>query len=117
MAMKRDSQRRVLSKWEEAMMHEQKMMEIRAAIPKRKRHKQRVKAAKKAVKEFLVFTGIGIALWLAFLYALISDDTYYEQQPEPRMIQAIDGDYYYPADQYESYLREREAYKEQENED
>lgn len=30
----RDSQRRVLSKWEEAMMHEQKMMEIRAAIPK-----------------------------------------------------------------------------------
>ena len=76
-----------------------------------------MKAAKKAVKEFLVATGIGIALWLAFLYALISDDTYYEPQPEPRMIQAIDGDYYYPADQYEDYLEEREVCKEQENED
>lgn len=115
--MKRDLQQPALSRLEEAMIHRRKMTEIRTAMEKRKRHKQRVKAAKKAVKEFLAATGIGIALWLAFLYALISDDTYYEQQPEPRMIQAIDGDYYYSADQYESYLREREAYKEQENED
>lgn len=115
--MKRDLQQPALSRLEEAMIHRRKMTEIRTAMEKRKRHKQRVKAVKKAVKEFLVATGIGIALWLAFLYALISDDTYYEQQPEPRMIQAIDGDYYYLADQYESYLREREAYKEQENED
>lgn len=115
--MKGDLQRPALSRLEEAMIHRRKMAEIRTAMEKRKQHKERVKAAQKAVKEFLVATGIGIALWLAFLYALISDDTYYEQQPEPRMIQAIDGEYYYPADQYESYLREREAYKEQENED
>ena len=116
MAMKRDSQRRVLSKWEEAMMHEQKMMEIRAAIPKRKQHRQRVEAAKKAVKEFLVLTGIGIALGLAFLYALDSD-TYEPPKPEPRMIKAIGGDYYYPEDQYDEYLKERAAYIEQEEKD
>lgn len=116
MAMKRDSQRRVLSKWEEAMMHEQKMMEIRAAIPKRKQHRQRVKAAKKAVKEFLVLTGIGIALGLAFLYALDSN-TYEPPKPEPRMIKAIGGDYCYPEDQYDEYLKERAAYIEQEEKD
>lgn len=94
-------------------MHEQKMMEIRAAIPKRKQHRQRVEAAKKAVKEFLILTGIGIALGLAFLYALDSD-TYEPPKPEPRMIKAIGGDYYYPEDQYDEYLKERAAYIEQE---
>lgn len=88
----------------------------RAAIPKRKQHRQRVKAAKKAVKEFLVLTGIGIALGLAFLYALDSD-TYEPPKPEPRMIKAIGGDYYYPEDQYDEYLKERAAYIEQEEKD
>ena len=116
MAMKRGSQRHVLSKWEETMMHEQKMMEIRVAILKRKQHRQRVKAAKKAVKEFLVLTGIGIALGLAFLYAL-DLDIYEPPKPEPRMIKAIGGDYYYPEDQYDEYLKERAAYIEQEEKD
>lgn len=107
---------RPLTRYEQAMIHQENLARIRAEIPKRKRHRQRVKAAKKAVKEFLVLTGMGIALGLAFLYA-IESDTYEPPKPEPRMIKAIGGDYYYPEDQYDEYLKERAAYIEQEETD
>lgn len=105
-------QNRPLTRYEQAIMHQENLARIRAEIPKRKRHRQRMKAAKKAVKEFLVLTGMGIALGLAFLYA-IESDTYEPPKPEPRMIKAIGGDYYYPENQYDEYLKERAAYMEQ----
>lgn len=107
---------RPLTRYEQAMMHQENLARIRAEIPKRKRYRQRMKAAKKAVKEFLVFTGTGIALGLAFLCA-IESDTYEPPKPEPRMIKAIGGDYYYPEDQYDEYLKERAEYIEQEETD
>lgn len=115
MAMNRDSQRPVLNRWDqEAMMeHQERMREIRMEIRKRKLHKRRVKAAKKAMKEFLVCTGAAIAmsagLFCAFLF-----DPYQPPEPEPKMIQAINGDYYYLEEDYEDYLKEREEYMKEE---
>ena len=104
-------QNRPLTRYEQAIMHQENLARIRAEIPKRKRHRQRMKAAKKAVKEFLVITRIEISLGLAFLYA-IEADTYEPPKPQPRMIKAMGGDYYYPEDQYYEYLKERAAYME-----
>lgn len=111
MAMNRDSQKPVLNRWdlETTMEHQERMKEIR----KRKLHKRRVKAAKKALKEFLVCTGAAIAmsagLFCAFLF-----DPYEPPKPEPKMIQAINGDYYYSEEDYDDYLREREEYMKEE---
>lgn len=115
MAMNRDLQKPVLNRWElETLMeHQERMKEIRMEIKKRKVHKRRVKAAKKAMKEFLVCTGAAIAmsagLFCAFLF-----DPYQPPEPEPKMIQAIGGDYYYSEEDYEDYLREREEYMKEE---
>ena len=102
-------QRQMITR-EQVIMHQQNLVRIRAEIPKRKMHRQRVNAAKKKI---LASTGIGIALGLAFFYALASD-TYEPPKAEPRMVRAIGGEYYYQEDQYDEYLKERAAYIERE---
>ena len=77
-------QRQMITR-EQVIMHQQNLVRIRAEIPKRKMHRQRVNAAKKKVKKILASTGIGIALGLAFFYALASD-TYEPPKAEPRMV-------------------------------
>ena len=105
-------QRQMITR-EQVIMHQQNLVRIRAEIPKRKMHRQRVNPAKKKVKKILASTGIGIALGLAFFYALASD-TYEPPKAEPRMVRAIGGEYYYQEDQYDEYLKERAAYIERE---
>ena len=58
-------QRQMITR-EQVIMHQQNLVRIRAEIPKRKMHRQRVNVAKKKVKKILASTGIGIALGLAF---------------------------------------------------
>lgn len=65
------------------------------------------------VKEFLVCSAIGAMMGAALLYA-VSIDTYEPPKPEPKMIRAIGGDYYYSEYQYDEYLKERAAYIERE---
>ena len=85
MAMNRDSQKPVLNRWElEALMeHQERMKEIRMEIKKRKVHKRRVKAAKKAMKEFLVCTGAAIAMSAGLFCAFLFDPY---QPPEPCLL-------------------------------
>lgn len=103
----------IMTKYDQAVLHQEKLERIRAEISKRKKRKRRMKAAKKAMKEFLVCTGAAIAmsagLFCAFLF-----DPYQPPEPEPKMIQAIGGDYYYSEEDYEDYLREREEYMKEE---
>lgn len=77
-------------------------------MAKRKQHKRR-KAAKETMKEVLAGVALGIASGLALLYA-IANDPYQPPEYEEPMIQAIGGDYYYPASAYDQYLAERQAY-------
>lgn len=104
---------RPITRYEQAMQHQENLARIRLEIPKRIQRRRREKAVKKAVKEFLVCAGMGISLGLAFIYAIASDP-YEPPKPEPRMVQAIGGNYYYPEDQYDQYLKERAAYIEKE---
>ena len=79
-----------------------------------KKKKKVIKAVKKAAKEFLIGSGIGISLGLTLFYTLGRDTGEDIQKENVKMIQAIGGDYYYPEDQYEDYLKERELFIEQE---
>ena len=105
---------RVMTRYDQAMLHQEKLERIRAEVSKRKKRKRRMKAAKKAMKEFLVCTGAAIAMSAGLFFAFLFDP-YQPPEPKPKMIRAIGGDYYYSEEDYEDYLKEREEYMKEES--
>lgn len=115
MRMRLRRRRRLLKRYQSKARRNQKKQVVKIRAENFKRI-QEIEAAKKAVKEFLICTGAAIAMSAGLFYAFLSDP-YEPPKPEPRMIKAIQGDYYYPEDSYDQYLEEREEYlKEEENE-
>ena len=104
---------RPLTRYELDMIRQEHLEKDRAKMKQKMMHENKVKAAKKAVKEFLVCSGIGIALGLALLYAIASDP-YEPPKKEVRVIRAAGSNYYYPEDEYEQCLKEKAAYEEEE---
>lgn len=83
---------------------------IRKKRQRERRQKKIIKAAKKTVKEVLLPAGLGIASGLALICAFIFDPGYQVPEYEEPMIQAQGGEYWYPADEYDSYLQEKAEY-------